>query len=357
MRSGPNIIPWHDVRRILVIRLRSIGDTVLATPVLTTLRRELPQAEIDIALEEWVAPLLEGFEGVGIQSIGADAAARLRAAARLKKRRYDAVINLHGGSTSSTLTAATLAKYRLGFSHYRFPRTYTHLYGSPADLWGTAELHSVEQQLALIGLAGIEVDRAEPTTLPVNAEAEASIATRIGSKERLALLHPAAAYETKQWPAANFARVAEHLASLGFRVAAVAARNEAETLASVQQAANCVIQAFDDLTLPEVTALARRADVFVGNDSGIAHIAAAVGTPSVVIFGSSNRVHWRPWTQAPNEIVFEEFACQPCPGDRCREYGEPRCILTIPVHRVLSAIDRITAAGEADAPVRINIAR
>ena len=173
MKHTPQQIDWESVRRILVIRLRSIGDTVLATPVLSTLRRELPHAEIDIALESWVAPLLEGFEGVGIQSIGADAATRLRAAARLKKRRYDAVINLHGGSTSSTLAAATLAKYRLGFSHYRFPRTYTHLYGSPADLWGTTELHSVEQQLALIGLAGIKIDRGEPTSLPANDAAEA----------------------------------------------------------------------------------------------------------------------------------------------------------------------------------------
>ena len=328
---------------------------MLATPVLSTLRRELPQAEIDIALEAWVAPLLEGLEGVGIQSIGADAAARLRAAARLKKRRYDAVINLHGGSTSSTLTAATLAKYRLGFSHYRFPRTYTHLYGSPADLWGTTELHSVEQQLAILALAGIEVDLAAPTTLPVNAAAEAAVSSRVAAKGPLALLHPAAAYETKQWPAANFARVAEHLASLGFHVAAVAARNETETLASVRQAANCVIQAFDDLTLPEVTALARRADVFVGNDSGIAHIAAAVGTPSVVIFGSSNRVHWRPWTQARHEIVFEEFACQPCPGDRCREFGEPRCILDIPVTNVINALDRITAAAGTRTPPSASI--
>ncbi|HMM79511.1 MAG TPA: glycosyltransferase family 9 protein [Pyrinomonadaceae bacterium] len=335
-------INWEQVRRILVIRLRSIGDTVLATPVLNSLRRELPWAEIDIALEAWVAPLLEGLEGVGIQSIGADAAARIRAAARLKKRRYDAVINLHGGSTSSTLAAATLAEYRLGFAHYRFPRTYTHLYGSPADLWGTDQLHSVEQQLAILGLAGLEVDRGERTSLPHNIAAEAAISERLGHATRpIALIHPAAAYETKQWPAENFARVAEDLASRGFRVVLVAAPNEVSVLEAVRRAANCEIAAFNDLTLPEVTALARRAEIFVGNDSGIAHIAAAVGTRSVVIFGSSNRVHWRPWTSAPSEIVFEEFACQPCPGDRCRVYGEPRCILSIPISNVTNAITHV----------------
>jgi len=342
LKQSSKKIPWPDVERILVIRLRSIGDTVLATPVLSTLRRELPQAEIDIALEEWVAPLLEGFEGVRVQTVGSQPAARLRAAARLKKRRYDVVINLHGGSTGSTLAAATLAEYRLGFSHYRFPRTYTHLYGSPADLWGTDQIHSVEQQLAILGLAGLEVDRSEPTSLPHDIAAEASIGEKLGHVSRpIALIHPAAAYETKQWPAENFARVAEDLASRGFRVVSVAAPNEAAVLAAVREAASCEITAFDNLSLPEVTALARRAEIFVGNDSGIAHIAAAVGTRSVVIFGSSNRVHWRPWTSAPNEIVFEEFACQPCPGDRCRVYGEPRCILSIPVSNVTSAITHV----------------
>lgn len=343
-------INWEKVRRILVIRLRSIGDTVLATPVLSTLRRQLPWAEIDIALEDWVAPLLEGFEGVGIQSIGSQPAARLKAAARLRKRHYDAVINLHGGSTGSTLAAATLAPYRLGFSHYRFPRTYTHLFGSPADLWGTGELHSVEQQLAILGLSGLEVDRSEPTGLPRNAPAEAAIARRLGDIGLLALIHPAAAYETKQWPAEKFAVACEHLATRGFTIAAVAGPNEADVLEAVRQAANCEIRAFNDLTLPEVTALARRADIFVGNDSGIAHIAAAVGTPPVVIFGSSNRVHWRPWTTAPSEIVFEEFACQPCPGDRCREFGEPRCILSIPAAGVTNAIGRILSTSRSACP-------
>lgn len=342
MKQASNTIPWPDVERILVIRLRSIGDTVLATPVLSTLRRELPKAEIDIALEDWVAPLLDDFEGVGIERVGAQPAARLKAAARLKKRRYDVVINLHGGSTSSTLAAATLAEYRLGFSHYRFPRTYTHLYGSPADLWGTDQLHSVEQQLAILGLAGLEVDRSEPTSLPYNVAAEAAISERLGDATRpIALIHPAAAYETKQWPAENFARVAEDLASRGFRVVLVAAPNEVSVLEAVRRAASCEVAAFNDLTLAEVTSLARRAELFVGNDSGIAHIAAAVGTRSVVIFGSSNRLHWRPWTTAPNEIVFEEFACQPCPGDRCRVYGEPRCILSIPISNVTNAIDRV----------------
>ena len=95
-----------------------------------------------------------------------------------------------------------------------------------------------------------------------------------------------------------------------------------------------------DLSLSEVTVLAARSQLFVGNDSGIAHIAAAVGTPAVVIFGSSNIAHWRPWNRAPAEVVFEEMPCQPCHGYFCEKFPQPECILRVPVTKVIAAIER-----------------
>ena len=109
----------------------------------------------------------------------------------------------------------------------------------------------------------------------------------------------------------------------------------------LEKLSNAPLLIFDDLTLPEITALAARAGVFVGNDSGIAHIAAAVGTPSVVVFGSSNRNHWRPWTNAPHEVVYEAFACQPCAGYFCKEFDAPRCILSVKTESVIEAIERV----------------
>jgi len=103
-----------------------------------------------------------------------------------------------------------------------------------------------------------------------------------------------------------------------------------------------------DLSLPEVTALATRSQLFVGNDSGIAHIAAAAGTPAVVIFGSSNVAHWRPWNSAPAEVVLEEMPCQPCHGYFCEKFDQPECILRVPVNRVTAAIDRIMAHAATD---------
>jgi len=151
---------------------------------------------------------------------------------------------------------------------------------------------------------------------------------------------PAAAFATKQWAVESFARVAEFLAEQGFVPVAIAAPSEKPLLAKLCAEASAKIVTLD-LSLPEVTALAARSQLFVGNDSGIAHIAAAVGTPAVVIFGSSNLAHWRPWNSAPAEVVFEEMPCQPCAGYVCEKFDQPECILRVPVTRVIAAIERL----------------
>jgi len=160
------------------------------------------------------------------------------------------------------------------------------------------------------------------------------------SERKIALIHPAAAFATKQWATENFARIAEFVAERGFAPVAIAAANEKALLEKLCSEASVKITTLD-LSLPEVTALAARSQLFVGNDSGIAHIAAAVGTPAVVIFGSSNIAHWRPWNSAPAEVVFEEMPCQPCHGYFCEKFDQPECILRVPVTRVIAAIDRL----------------
>jgi ADP-heptose:LPS heptosyltransferase len=76
----------------------------------------------------------------------------------------------------------------------------------------------------------------------------------------------------------------------------------------------------------------------------VAHVAAAVRTPQVVVFGSSNVAHWRPWTAAPAEVVREEMHCAPCPGYTCAEFGEPRCIRRVQPERVIAAVERVLEA-------------
>lgn len=344
---------WGKVRRVLVVRLRSIGDTVLSTPSLYALRRFLPDAQIDLLLEDWVAPLLDGNRDASrILTVRRDSSttARLALARRLHAARYDVAFNLHGGSTAALLTRATGAHRRVGYASYRFSALHNYAAPPATDLWRQPRTHSAEQQLGLLGWAGVPVTDRPATRLFVTDEADARVARRLDTagvpaSQPFALFHPAAAFDSKRWDARNFARVADRLHTRGFAVVAVAAPGEIEVVRAFDASAQARVVSFNDLSLPEVTALAARARLFVGNDSGIAHIAAAVRAPSVVVFGSSNIAHWRPWTDAPAEVVREEMPCAPCAGYTCGEFAEAQCIRRVTVERVEAAVERVLHAN------------
>jgi heptosyltransferase III len=336
---------WGEVRKILLIRLRSIGDTVLATPSVFALKRFLPNVEVDILVEDWVAPVLDDHPHISnvIVMERRGLMARARLARELRSSGYDVVYNLHGGTTATFLTRATGARHRIGFKTYQYGQLHNHQAPSPLLLWGQQKTHSAEQQLALLGWTGVPVTDRPRSNLGVSADAKEAINQRLAAAgledRKIALIHPAAAFATKQWATENFARVAEFLAERGFAPVAIAAPHENEILNNLVAEASVQIVSFD-LSLSEVAALAARSQIFVGNDSGIAHIASAVGTRSVVIFGSSNIAHWRPWNRAAAEVVFEEMPCQPCHGYFCEKFAQPECILRVPVARVRAAIER-----------------
>lgn len=344
---------WQAVQSVLIVRLRSIGDTVLATPSLYALKRFLPQARIDVLLEDWVAPVLDGFQSVDniITFRRGSTSSRARVARQLRSTRYDVAYNLHGGTTATLLTRASGARHRVGYASYQYSRLHNHLSPPSSLLWGRERTHSVEQQLALLGWTGVPVTDRPPTRLIVTEQAAVSVAARLrtaGLDENaaFAVIHPAAAFATKQWATEKFARVAEELSARGLAVVALTATAETHIADELQRASAVQVIALTNLSLPEVTALAARARLFVGNDSGIAHIAAAVQAPSVVIFGSSNVEHWRPWATAPAEVVLEEMECQPCHGYFCEKFEQPECIKRVPVERVLGAIERVLRESE-----------
>ena len=337
---------WSEVRKVLLVRLRSIGDTVLATPSVFALKRFLPNVNVDILVEDWVAPLLNDhphIDNVVVLERGGFMT-RARVARELRAGNYDVVYNLHGGTTATFLTRATGARHRVGFKSYQYAQLHNHQAPSPLLLWGQQKAHSVEQQLALLGWTGVPVTDRPRTQLGISNEANEKVKQLLAqaalTDRKIALIHPAAAFATKQWATEHFARVAEFLSDRGLAPVAIAAPGERALLERLCSEAAVKITTLD-LSLPEVTALAAHSQLFVGNDSGIAHIAAAVATPAVVIFGSSNIAHWRPWNSAPAEVVFEEMPCQPCHGYFCEKFDQPECILRVPVTRVTAAIDRI----------------
>ena len=344
MEKGLTTPNWDLVERVLLVRLRSIGDSVLSTPTVSILKTEFPRIQIDIVLEDWVAPLFRSHPQIDDVLISPRSSlGRLALVRDLRKRKYDVAFNLHGGTTAGFLTAFSGAKFRVGLKTYQYPFLYNVLGRSPDAILDRPDLHSVEQQAAMLFDAAVPMTNIPPTSLFVDQESREEVdATleRLGvSDSPFALIHPLAAYPSKRWSTKKFTAVIDQLAREGIASVVLVTPDERELGVKTIDKTEAVL--VDDLSLMTIPALAERARIFIGNDSGIAHIAAAMQIPVVTVFGSSNPIHWKPWTDAPNKIVENSFDCQPCPGDRCRVFGNPRCIEELPLNKVLEAVSGV----------------
>ena len=168
-------------------------------------------------------------------------------------------------------------------------------------------------------------------------------AMNIDPQRPYAVLAPTNEFYTKRWLPERFAAVAEWLKARGFQIVLTGAPTEEQRqqLAAVQAATSQPLAALSNLNIGELVAVIADAKLFVGNDSGPAHIAAAVKTPQVVLFGPASSQRWRPW-RAPAALVQNHFACNPCAMYKCAAFAEPECIRSISVEQVLQAIASVT---------------
>jgi ADP-heptose:LPS heptosyltransferase len=285
-----------SVRRVLLVRLRSIGDTVLMTPCITALKAWRPDVDVDVLLEPFCAPLLESHPLVSRVVIADRApASRLRAAGDLRRRGYDIAFDLSGGSTG--------ARWRVGFQGYRFAGLRNARVTSSHDVWRRTDVHTVEHQLALVAGVGVPVSGAGPTTLRASdrgaAAARAALdAWGIGGGP-FAVLHPEASLPVKTWPGERFARLADRLRAERGLASVVVGQDEAMVSGAAGSGSARAVR----FPLETTMALVAGCSLFVGNDSGPAHVAAAFGRPSVVVFGPSNVDLWRPWSDGPWRVV------------------------------------------------------
>ena len=156
------------------------------------------------------------------------------------------------------------------------------------------------------------------------------------------MIQPGGRYFTKRWAVEHFAELARWLAdSRGIRPVVILGPGEREIAAAIDErfgGAGAIV--LDSLDLRLLIALIAGARIFVGNDAGPAHLASAAGTPAAIIFGSSSSVHWRPW-KVEHRVVQNDFPCNPCKGDRCYAFDEPRCILSVTFEQVRDACESL----------------
>lgn len=290
--------------RIVVVRLRSLGDCVLTTPALEILKSSRPDTRIAVVVEDRFAEVFH--DNPDVTEILSPAVAKV---ARWKA---ELCINLHGGSRSAVLTAASGARLRAGFAHFRASGIYNIRIPTAQEILGVQrQVHTAEHLASAMFYLGAERRPVPRTRL---------FAAKTQSERPYAALHPFAASPEKTWPAERFLEVADYLQHTHNLdpVFLIGPGDDATAFSRYRMLAGA--------SLSEVKSLLAGASLFIGNDSGPAHMAAAFGVPVVVLFGPSDPVIWAPW-QVESEVLR---------GSKGME--------SIEVHQVLRAADQLRVA-------------
>lgn len=336
---------------ILVVQTAWLGDIVLTTPLLRELKRARPGARLTVVTTPLGAETLAGLpwvdEIVPFDKKGADRGVlgTLRLAARLFRSRFEVAIAAQRSFRTGLLVRASRARTRVGFARARGSFAYTRKVP-----WDPAA-HAVRRYLALSGPAGGDPERAEPRPeLAVSAKARAEVEKLLAQSgvargEEIVALAPGSIWGTKRWTPEGFAALARAARERGLRpvlVGSPAERALCETVASLAGEGAVVLAG--RTSVPEMTALLSMSRVLVSNDSGPGHVASAVGTPVVSVFGPT--VPAFGYTPFGDQNVVVEHAsldCRPCHphGPEVCPLGHHRCMREIDPGRVVAALHAV----------------
>jgi heptosyltransferase-3 len=263
--------------RVAVVRLRSLGDCVLTTPALEILKRARPDLCIAVVVEDRFRAVFE--DNPDIETLLEPDWRALRSWSP------GFCLNLHGGSASARLTALSGARSRAGFAHYRWQPLYNVRIPRAQQILGEERTVHTAEHLAsamfYLGAPRVEIPRARLFTGRTGLLACPQVP--------YAVIHPIASRPDKTWPASNFLAAARYIRE-ALDLDPVFIAGPGEDLAAFREYRTVI-----GAPLTEIKSLLSGASLFLGNDSGPAHMAAAFGLPVVTIFGASDPAIWHPW--------------------------------------------------------------
>ena len=350
-------VPVGEIARALVVMLRHHGDVLLASPVIAALKLQVPEAEIDALVYDDTAPMLEGHPALSrVHAVGrkwkkegllAQLSSETRLYAALRARRHDLIVHLTEQPRGAWLARSLGARYSVapvvpGRGAF-WAGSFTHLY----PLARNGRRHKVEANLDSLRRIGMQPGMEERRLQFVpGAAAEAKIGSLLAaaglSGGGFIHVHPASRWSFKCWPAERNAELIDRLSAM-HRVVVSAAPETAEMELLRQIVAKCRSKPLDlsgELSIKELGALTARARLFVGVDSMPMHLAAAMGTPAVALFGPSGEKEWRPWRVA-HRVVTTSHPCRPCGNDGCGGGKISECLTTLGVDEVYAAAQEL----------------
>jgi lipopolysaccharide heptosyltransferase III len=347
---------WNPerVKRILIIKMRYIGDTVLATPLITALAQALPEAGISLLTNLEAAPVVKGHPQIdSLMVFDYHRAKRdwryvLRFFFHIRRQKFDLVMDLTRNDRSALFTLASGAPLRLGYeggpAFYRL--AYTHRVP-----YRFGSIHTVDHHLLMAESLGLPARERHPD-LTVTAEDIRWVRDRLGAAgidvcRPYALIHPGARRWYKSWPADRFARIGDELIDR-YHIQVVLSGGAGDEVACRRIASEMVGSAANlcgKIPLSRLPALIHQAALLIGNDSAPIHVATAVKTPVIALFGPTRWEAWQP--RRDQDITLSaDLPCRPCGHGRpdC-PMGDAYCLSRIPVESVLERIHDILTPG------------
>jgi len=337
-------------RKILVIKMRFHGDMLLTTPVISTLKQNYPEAKIDVLLYQDTMPILSENPEInalyGVVNKGAGTSDKIKNALSLIKtlraNHYDLIINLTDQWVVALIVRFLQAPVKISqnFANRQsslWKKSFTHLVPYSGE-------HVVERTLSALQPLGLTHQVTETTMSyrPEHWQKMSQELKRLGVERQYVVVQPTARQLFKCWDNDKFSRVIDALEARGYQVVLTSGPS-AEDLACVDEIARgCKTQPVTGLAgktrFPELGALIDHAALFIGVDSAPGHIAAAVKTPVICLFGATDHVFWRPWTD--DIIQFWAGDYQPMPKrhelDRNKKY-----LSVIPAEDVIAATEKM----------------
>ena len=356
-------IPLDQLRRVLVIKLRHHGDVLVSSPVFSVLKNHAPHCQIDALVYADTVDMLAEHPAIeAVHTIDRNwkklgvwgqAKVELGLLRQLKRRQYDLIIHLTEHWRGAWLVRLLKPRWALAYNISGrgdcWSKRFTHLIESPKN----ALRNVVEAHLDALRRMGIQPSFDErKLKLVAGVAADAKVAAHL---ERLGLdgkpfvhVHPASRWLFKCWSADSIAAVINHLHVKGWPVILTAAP-AAEEMAMVEAIQAQLSQPAHSLagllSLKELAALTDKASLFVGVDSAPMHMAAAMATPVVALFGPSGDKQWGAWPSgAPVRLITSQnHPCRPCGIDGCGGGKVSDCLVSIPVNQVIAAVDALLA--------------
>jgi lipopolysaccharide heptosyltransferase II len=346
--------------KILLVRLRLIGDVVFTTPLLRALRRRYPDAHLAYVVEPPAEPIVRGNPNLtdlivapkrrGFSRLRDD----LALASRLRRERFDVAIDLHGGPRAAWLTWASGAPTRIGYSITGRSWMYTHVVPRAADL---TPRHSVLNQWDLLAPLGIPHGdpAADPTEMPHDLHAAAFVERRLRDAgidtHPIVVIHVSAGNPFRRWPPESFVALIDGLARRDPERRFVLTSGPSQPEAALEIAADArmklgplahTVPDIGEFDLRELRALVSRAAVYIGGDSGPLHVAGTTRTPIVALFGPTLPERSMPWRDPQwfaEAVQVDGLACRPCDQRACVP-GDFRCLGQITPGQVARAVER-----------------